>query len=173
MANVRLTADSKTGGKFWEITRDGSKTSVVFGALNGSSQQRHKIHASAEAAEKYVNAQVKSKKKKGYTLGGEVSGSATKKRKTPSGGKDKGKVANKKAKTSGAIRTKITSGERLITLKSFNDLMKHNCVSQLKIVAEKAGVAFEDIPLAEGVEFCTMGELKGNNLKSKCWLIYE
>ena len=49
----------------------------------------------------------------------------------------------------------------LIVLKSFNDCMKHNCLSQLKKVAAAAGVDFTDVPVDAGGEHCTIGELKG------------
>ena len=48
----------------------------------------------------------------------------------------------------------------LIHLKSMNDCMKANCLSQLKNVAAASGVDFADIPFSEGVEHCTIGEIK-------------
>ncbi len=70
MAYWRGTAASASGGKFWEISfdeADRSITMVTFGSLGSNGQTRSKDHASADAAQKYADKQVKAKEKKGYS----------------------------------------------------------------------------------------------------------
>jgi predicted DNA-binding WGR domain protein len=62
-----LESDSKTGGKFWEISVSGSEVTVRHGKIGAGGQTSTKDLGSAAKAEKFAQKQIEAKKKKGYS----------------------------------------------------------------------------------------------------------
>jgi predicted DNA-binding WGR domain protein len=59
-------APSKTGTKFWRITRIGKKTVTKFGPTGAKGQVRRKTLESEEAAREYAVRKTRSKRLSGY-----------------------------------------------------------------------------------------------------------
>uniref|UniRef100_A0A6C0EK14 WGR domain-containing protein n=1 Tax=viral metagenome TaxID=1070528 RepID=A0A6C0EK14_9ZZZZ len=63
---VHLVADSATGGKFWEVTKDGEKLITRHGKVGANGKTNSKEYDSPELAEKEMKKLIKEKNKKGY-----------------------------------------------------------------------------------------------------------
>eukprot|EP00288_Rhodomonas_lens_P014581 CAMPEP_0177706368 /NCGR_PEP_ID=MMETSP0484_2-20121128/9188_1 /TAXON_ID=354590 /ORGANISM="Rhodomonas lens, Strain RHODO" /LENGTH=342 /DNA_ID=CAMNT_0019217825 /DNA_START=76 /DNA_END=1104 /DNA_ORIENTATION=- len=59
---LRLVMDEK----FWEISMDGSSTTVTYGKIDTKGQTQTKDHGSADKAQKFYDKMVKEKRGKGY-----------------------------------------------------------------------------------------------------------
>lgn len=66
----RWECDSKTGGKFWSISRDGCTVTTTWGKLGTSGQSNSKDFESEEKAIKHVITTVAKKEKEGYAKTG-------------------------------------------------------------------------------------------------------
>jgi len=116
-----LTSDSKSGGKFWSIEKKEGEcvTLTRFGKVNTKGSVKSKEHISEEKAEKFLDNQLRAKKKKGYV---EVKGAIrqaipdaaptnTKKRKRKSDKTKGGKEVVKEKKSKLGKRSAPATGE--------------------------------------------------------------
>jgi len=61
-----LVADSSSGGKFWELTRDGDTITTRWGKVGADGQSKVETFDSDEKAAKKATSMIKSKTNKGY-----------------------------------------------------------------------------------------------------------
>lgn len=64
----RYEAPSSTGGKFWEISRDGVNVSTKWGKLTAKGQSKSTVFEDEVKAKKFVETTIRKKEKEGYVL---------------------------------------------------------------------------------------------------------
>jgi predicted DNA-binding WGR domain protein len=71
MTYLEFVGEDKTRGvaessKFWQVTQEGSKLTIVFGKIGTNGQTTEKSFSSSEEAKIEMDKLIKSKLKKGY-----------------------------------------------------------------------------------------------------------
>ena len=72
MTYLEFVGEDKTRGvaessKFWQVTQDGKKLTIVFGKIGTNGQTTEKSFDTADEAKAEMDKLIKSKIKKGYT----------------------------------------------------------------------------------------------------------